>query len=315
MSRTLRLHAIDGLLVVMVVIWGVNYSVLKRAFAEMAPQPFNALRLALASTVFLLAIRIARNRARQGRVSSILYTPQALTSRDRWDLVWLGLIGHSAYQLCFAAGVAATTVSNAALIIGATPVAVAVLSAALGRERIGRLHWFGAGVSITGIYFVVGRGASFGGTTLHGDALVMVSVVCWAAYTIGAGRLVARHSPLYVTGITMAIGTVPYVLATVPQFVRLSWSGINPWTWGALVLSALLALNVAYLIWYAGVQRIGAARTSIYSNLVPITAMSVAAVWLGEPLTRTKLAGVTAVLIGVLLTRLGRKPNAIPIEE
>jgi len=142
-----------------------------------------------------------------------------------------------------------------------------------------------------------------------------VSVVCWAAYTIGAGRLVARHSPLYVTGMTMAIGTVPYVLATVPQFVRLSWSGINPWTWGALVLSALLALNVAYLIWYAGVQRIGAARTSIYSNLVPITAMSVAAVWLGEPMTGTKLAGVTAVLIGVLLTRLGRKPNAIPIEE
>lgn len=315
MSRALRLHAIDALLVVMVVIWGVNYSVLKRAFAEMPAQPFNALRLALASGVFLLAIRLARRRAQQGRVSSILYTPQQLTARDRLDLVWLGLVGHSTYQLCFAGGVAATTVSNAALIIGATPVAIAVLSAALGRERIGPLHWLGAGISVTGIYFVVGRGASFGGATLRGDALVMVSVACWAAYTLGAGRLVARHSPLYVTGMTMAIGSVPYVLATVPQFLRLSWSAIAPWTWGALVLSALLALNVSYLIWYAGVQRIGAARTSIYSNLVPITAMSVAAVWLGEPMTRAKLIGVSAVLAGVLLTRLGRKPSLIPVEE
>jgi drug/metabolite transporter (DMT)-like permease len=72
-------------------------------------------------------------------------------------------------------------------------------------------------------------------------------------------------------------------------------------------LSALLALNLAYVIWYMGVQRLGPARTSIYSNGVPIVAMAVATVWLGEPLTGTKVAGAAAVLSGVLLTRLGRR--------
>jgi drug/metabolite transporter (DMT)-like permease len=291
----------------MVLIWGVNYSVLKRAFAEIPPQPFNALRMVIASGLFFGAIRVARRRAARGATSAVFHTPHQLTRRDRIDLVWLGFVGHCCYQYCFVAGVAATSVSNAALIIGATPVCVAVMSAALGRERIGWMHWLGAAISISGIYFVVGQGAAFGGSTLRGDLLTMVSVGCWTAYTLGASRLIARHSPLYVTGMTMMIGGVPYVLLALPALLRLDWSAPSQWTWTALVLSAVFALGLAYLIWYTAVQKIGPARTSIYSNVVPIVAMTVAAVWLGESLTRSKLLGAAAVLTGIALTRTARR--------
>ena len=196
-------------------------------------------------------------------------------------------MGHLGYQFFFVGGVAATSVSNAALIIGATPVVVAVVSALIGRERIAPLHWLGAAISIT--RHLRGRWARRVVRRQHaaGDLLIMSSVGCWAAYTIGASRLIARHSPLYVTGMTMAIGGVPYVALTLSQFVAVDWASVSAFTWMSLVLSALLALNVAYLIWYTGVQRIGAARTSMYSNLVPIVAMCFAAVWLGEPMTRT----------------------------
>ena len=239
------MRRIDALLVLMVVIWGVNYSIIKQAFAEIPPQPFNSMRLVLASAVFLVAIRVTRGRT--GPMSSVFFTPNPLTRADEWGLFWLGIIGHLGYQFCFVGGVAATSVSNAALIIGTTPVVVAVASSLLGRERITPLHWLGAAISITGIYFVVGRSASFGGGTLKGDLLIMVSVGCWAAYTIGASRLIARHSPLFVTGMTMAIGGVPYVALTFPQFLGLDWARVSVFTWISLVLSALLALNVAYL--------------------------------------------------------------------
>jgi drug/metabolite transporter (DMT)-like permease len=117
----------------------------------------------------------------------------------------------------------------------------------------------------------------------------------------------ARHSPLYVTGRTMAIGAVPYVLLASPQLLRTEWASVSAWTWVALVLSTLLALCAAYLIWYAAVQQIGPARTSVYSNVVPIVAMTVAAVWLGEAITATKAIGAAAVLSGVFLTRLSRQ--------
>jgi drug/metabolite transporter (DMT)-like permease len=308
---------IDALLVLMVVIWGANYSVIKRCFDEIPPQPFNAVRLAIASALFLLAIQIVRRRARHGgaATSGVLYTPQALTPRDRLALVGLGVVGHTAYQLCFVGGVARTSVSNGALIIGMTPVVVATASALLGRERISRLHWIGAAISTLGIYFVVGLRASFGGASLSGDLLMMLSVACWTAYTIGASRLTERHSALYVTGMTMAIGTVPYVLIALPQCLRVNWAEVDAWVWLALMSSAVLALCAAYLIWYAAVQRIGPSRTSAYSNLVPIVAMTVAAVWLAEPIPASKAMGAVAVLAGVFVTRLGRTSPCVSINE
>ena len=102
---------------------------------------------------------------------------------------------------------------------------------------------------------------------------------------------------------------------TLSQFIAEDWSDESLFSWVSLVLSAVLALNVAYLIWYTGVQRLGAARTSIYSNLVPIVAMSAAWLWLGEPMRQTKIFGALAVMTGVLLTRLGRKPQVVPVEE
>jgi drug/metabolite transporter (DMT)-like permease len=308
---------VDGLLVLMVLIWGANYSVIKRAFVEIPPQPFNALRLVIASTVFLGAIWWARRRARlfPHRVSAVFYTAHPLTIRDRWTFTWLGLLGHFVYQYCFVGGVAATSVSNCALIISATPVVVAMLSASLGRERISRLHWAGAAVSALGIYIVVGRGASFGGASVRGDLLILFSVLCWATYTVGASRLIERHSPLYVTGMTMIIGGLPYAVAMLPQLLTVPWAGVSAWTWAAVVLSALLALCVGYLIWYTAVQQIGPARTAVYSNLIPVVAMTIAAIWLGEPLSAGKVVGACAVLSGVFLTRLGRRPMAVPVEE
>lgn len=299
---------IDALLGLMVVIWGANYSVIKRCFDEIPPQPFNAMRLVIASATFAVAIRHAARRAREsgGRLPSVFYTASPLTSRDRIDLLWLGLLGHLAYQSCFIAGVAATSVSNAALIIGATPVAIATTSALIGQERISALHWIGIAVAALGIYFVVGRGASFGGATWKGDALIMVSVFCWVGYTLGATRLIARHSPLYVTGTTMLVGAIPYALITLPQILRVEFAHVSPWTWVALVGSAWLALCLAYLIWYTGVQRLGPARTSIYSNAIPVVAMTIAAIWLHEPITQVKAIGAAAVLSGLFLTRLGR---------
>jgi drug/metabolite transporter (DMT)-like permease len=308
---------IDLLLLLMVLIWGTNYSVIKRAFAEIPPQPFNVVRMAIASLVYLAAIALARRRARRGEppLSSVFYTPQALTRADRWALLGVGLVGHLCYQVCFVAGVDQTSVSNAALIIGATPAVVAVASAILGRERITPFHWVGAAVSAAGIVVVVGQSASFGGATFRGDLLVMVSVCCWAAYTLGAAGLMRRHSPLYVTGMTMAIGTVPYAVLFLPAVLRVDWLGLSRYTLIALPLSALLALCFAYLIWYAGVQRLGPARTSIYSNVVPLGAMLVARVWLGEPITAVKIGGAAAIVSGVLLTRVGRTTLSVPAEE
>jgi drug/metabolite transporter (DMT)-like permease len=291
---------IDALLVLVVVIWGSNYSVVKRAFDEMPPQAFNALRMALASLMFLGAMAAARRLAARGRaVSPTWFTHAPVTRGESFRLLQIGLVGQLGYPYFWASGVAQTSVANAALIMGAVPIVVGLISL----ERLGPLYWAGVALSAAGIAAVVGPGASFGSATFRGDLLVMASVVCWSIYTVWSAPLMARHSPLFVTGVTMSVGAVLYLLVALPQLLVTDWRSISAWTWSALVLSALLALCVSYLIRYLAVQQIGPSRTAIYSNVVPLIAIVVAAVWLHEPITILTVLGAAAVLAGVLLTR------------
>jgi drug/metabolite transporter (DMT)-like permease len=302
---------VDLLLLLMVLIWGSNYSIVKAAFQEIPPQPFNALRLIVASLVFGIAIVIAR---RYGR-TSVFYTPNPITRRDWLSLFGLALVGHFLYQFSFVGGLARTSVANSALILAMTPVVIAVINAVRGHERVGLWHWLGAALSVTGIYFVVGRGAGIHAGSLTGDVLMIGGVICWAIYTVGAARLMDRHSPLGVTGLSMAIGTALYVPVVVPQMRHVQWSTVSPATWISIVYSAIFAIVVAYMIWYSAVQKIGGTRTSMYSNLVPIVALAVAVLWRGEPLGASKLAGATLVLAGVAITRAAARLKAAPAQE
>lgn len=313
-----RFAPIDALLLLMTLIWGTNYSIVKFAFKEIEPQAFNAIRMIIASTVFLgiiVGLRHVTARAdggeRSGGIASIFHTPAPLTRRDWLGLIGLGIVGHCLYQYCFIGGLAQTSVANSSLMLAATPVVIALISALLGFERIGRLHWLGALLSIGGIYVVIGQGAASGEATLRGDLLMFAAVCCWAVYTLGARPLMKHHSPVGVTGISMAIGSTLYVPLMIPRLRSVDWGSVSALTWVALVYSALFALCVAYTIWYMAVREIGSARTSMYSNLIPIVAMLTAVVFLGESLNAVKIAGAAAVLVGVALTRAGK--TTIPI--
>ena len=227
-----------------------------------------------------------------------------------------GIIGHFVYQLCFINGLSRTTVSNSSLILGCSPVVVTFLSAATGHERVGPRHWAGALLSLGGIYLLAGRNVSVSQSTLSGDLLCLAAVVCWSIYTVASRPLLKRHSPMTLTGYSMAIGTLFFVPFGMSDLRRLDWGAVSIASWFSLVFSATFALYVAYLIWYTSVQRVGNVRTSVFSNLLPLLSMAVAAAWIGERFTTAELGGAAAILGGVALTRFGRQQDvATPPEE
>jgi drug/metabolite transporter (DMT)-like permease len=278
----------------MTLIWGSNFSLVKAALHELPQLGFNALRMLLAAALCVALVARDRNK---------LPWSTRFNRREWHRIVALAIIGHLLYQFLFIGGLARTSASNSSLIFGCTPVTIAVVSAWLGHERITPVRWAGVLLSLIGIYLVVGH-ARQGGASLAGDVLTVFAMLAWTVYTIGSRSLLEHHSALVVTGYTMAIGGVLYVPFGVPSLVRLQWSAVSAGAWLALVYSSVFSLVVAYLIWYTAVQQVGSSKTSIYQNGVPLVAMLTAAMVLGEPITFVKLAGATAVIAGVVLTRL-----------
>jgi drug/metabolite transporter (DMT)-like permease len=223
---------------------------------------------------------------------------------DRGRVVFLGLIGGTFYQLLFVSGVPLTSVANAGLIFGLSPVVTSLLSSVVGHERLPWTRWAGGVLSVLGLYFVVGAGAAVSASSLTGDALVFVAMIFWAIYSVASRPMLGRYSPTMLTAWAAIVAVPLYVLFAVPALAATNWTAISWWGWTLMLWSSTFCLVLAYVIWYTGVQKLGATRTSAYSNLTPIAAMAVAWLWLGETVTPGQAVGAAAILGGVFLTRL-----------
>ena len=275
-------------------IWGVNFSVMKLAIAQIPALPFTAVRFTLASLLLWLALRAIEGPAR-------------LASADLRRLVILGVVGNTFYQIAFILGLAHTTATNSALIVATVPTVVAVIAGLMGFERVTARMWCGIGLGTLGVGLVIAAsGVEFSTGTLRGDLLTVLGVLCWAGYTVGLRRLPDGISPLRVTTVTSIAGTPGLVLAGLPELVRLDWSAVSTTAWGALAYATLLSLVVAYILWNRSVQAVGGTRTAIYMCVTPLVASAAAWAMLGEQARPSQAVGAILIIVGVLLTRVDR---------
>jgi len=295
----------DVELLMVVLFWAFNVTVVKMALREMEPLAFNIIRFLCAAVVLLVTTRLAEGSlgVRRDDVPRILL---------------LGVVGHTVYQIGFVYGLARTTASSTALIFGSTPVVVAILSRLAGHERIGFAGAAGAAAAFYGVTLIVrgtasaGAQASPGGGEVAGDLLILVAVLCWSTYTVLSRDLLVRYSPLRITTLTLAFGTVLLVPASVPDLLRQDWSTVSATTWVGLSYSFLFALVISYVLWYRSVRKVGNLRTAIYSNLVPVFGTLFGVVLLGDRLTASLWLGAGLILSGIVLTRLGAVASVAP---
>ena len=283
-------RAIELSLVVMAVIWGINFSVMKYGTQVLAPVTYNFLRMGIAC-VILLTMAYARPGLRP-------------TTKERNRLLSLGVLGHFVYQMFFLQGLSMTRAGTAALVVAASPAAVAIVARLSGHEKLPMRAVWGIVLSISGVMLVVGGSVSADGTShLLGDLLILVAVIVWAFYTTGLVPLAQHVAPAQVAAWTLVGGVVPLAFVAAPSMLRTDWGGITLLTWGAVLYSGILAMVVAYLIWYHGVRAIGATRTAMFANLQPLVAVLFAWAVLREVPTIYQGAGATAVLGGLYLAR------------
>jgi drug/metabolite transporter (DMT)-like permease len=282
------------LLLVMALIWGVNFSVLKLGTAHLAPVAFNGLRLLLAASV-LGAIAVV---ARRGRMPA---------RRDVVRLALLGVLGHGLYQFLFILGIARSTAGTAALVMAAGPAFTGVVGRLLGVERPSGRAWAGIAFQLTGMAGVVfgsaTRAAQSDDATPLGPVFILAAALTWAFYAVLLKPFAERVDPIQLSAWTLLGGVVTLGGLALPDLVRLDYAALPPVAWFAVFYSGLLAMVVAYLFYYRGVRVVGPVRTAMFSNLQPIVALVVAYLTLGERPGPWQLFGATLIAAGLLVSR------------
>jgi drug/metabolite transporter (DMT)-like permease len=291
-----RMGRTDLLILLTVFLWAVNVSVIKIGLRSFSPHAFNAIRLSLASLAYLGVLAVSPGKFSLGRKG------------DGWKAAGLGLLGITGYQVVFIQGIARMNASTASVIMGTSPIFIALLATAIGKERISPAGWLGIGFSFVGFLLVVSGengGAVFTGDAMRGAALILLANAFWAAYTVFSKPVLERNSPFRLAAVGTIVGTFVYLPFAARDLAAVEWTRI-PWQgWGTILYAGLVAIFLCFVFWYQSVKAVGSAKTGVYGNLTPVVAIFFAGLVLGERLTGVQAIGAAITLAGVYLTRSG----------
>ena len=281
-------------------LWGTTVPLSKLALEWLPTGWLTATRFGLAAAVLLAVAQRKRPALRAAR------TPKVLAS---------GAIGYGGSVIIQNAGIARTSVTHAALLIGAVPVMVAVVAALWQRTVARPVAWAGFAISLAGVG-VVTAGGSGGGATLAGDGLVLASLLLSAVFTVGQVRLLRGRDPIAVTSVQFlgaALGALAFSLIT--EGVPAAPASSGP----VLAVAALAAGGtlLPFTLFAYGQSRVSAEVAGAFYNLEPLVGAAAGAVVFGNPVGIALVGGGAAILAGIGLSSLplvtagrGRSPRA-----
>ncbi|WP_455556377.1 EamA family transporter [Comamonas sp.] len=284
-----------ALALVVIVVWGVNFVVMKWGLREISPLLLCALRFVAASLPFVLFVRPPANLpwrllAAYGLVQGV----------GQFGLLFVGM------QLGMPAGMASVVLQTQAFI-------TLLMAAAFLRERPQTWQWWGLCIAIAGL-IVIGsaHGDSASQMTLLGFLCTVASAAMWAA-----SNLITRHAGVY-----GAYEPVPFLVwsslfPVLPLLLMSLWleggmtgmqQQLHAITWrgaGAVAYLALLSTLLGYGLWTRLLQRYPASTVAPLSLLVPVVGLLSAMLLLGESPTWVQWLGTAGVLLGMCVNQLG----------
>ncbi len=286
------LARIYALIVLTAVFWGATPVAGKLVIASLPPLTAGVLRYGAAALLLALAFRRR------------LPAPRGLRRRDVGLIVWLGVLGTVLNHVLYFYALTWAPAAHGALIPPTTsPVWTLLVAARFGGEPVTRARVAGVLLCLGGVVLVVRPErllAGGGAGVLVGDLLFLLAGMAWGIYSFVSKLALRRLPSAGALALGMSVGTVlmaPLALLerpwrTIPAAAGLAWVAL-----GYLVLAGTV---LSFLWWNVALRHVGAARTAVFSNLVPVFGVVLSWLVLGERLGGVQLLGGLLAVAGVL---------------
>ncbi|MEH3053475.1 MAG: DMT family transporter [Patulibacter minatonensis] len=272
--------------------WGLMFPIAAGAMERIDAFNLTALRYLGASPLLLALLWAVEGK-------------QALRYDGRFlRLLWLGTLGFAGFNLLAYVALAHTEPQNAALIVATAPLVTVLLRWVRDgvRPAAGVLGFVLA--ALVGVAMVLGKGnpLALAQTAGIGDLLVLLAVIGWVLYSLGASDH-ADLSPLRYTALTAPAGTLSIVAITLVTnlagWTTLPSLGDVGAEWLPILYVIVFGALVAVLSWNEGVRRLGPSKASLFMNLVPVTTFTVA-IAQGYDASAGELAGAVLTIASIV---------------
>ncbi|QRG67911.1 DMT family transporter [Brevibacillus choshinensis] len=285
-----------------VMLWGLNV-VMVKYLTTFPPMYVAAIRMTIAGVILAPIIYQYRKQLRIGMTNWFL-------------LAGVGASSIAMHQITLATGVQYTSAGNASLILGLNPLATALLAMLLLGEGMSWRKGLGIAVGFAGVLIVVI--SQHGGIHMNGwgDAIMFFSMLMYVTGGLLIRKLALRGIPvLLITVMSQWFGILFLWIAALSVQPASYYIGleVTPFQWLVILASAILSTAIGSVGWNYGIRQLGASRTAVFLNGMPMASLLFAALFLGERLQLVHLLALLMIVGGVYLgSRNTTKPAASP---
>jgi drug/metabolite transporter (DMT)-like permease len=132
--------------------------------------------------------------------------------------------------------------------------------------------------------------------------LGILTAATWAVYSILVTPLMARYSASRVSAVVLSLSWVGIFVCGLPQTKTQNWD-LGWEVWALLLFATIGPLVVTNILWFRSLDRIGASRATLATNLQPFVAALFAVVLLGERINAVQVLGGVLIGVGILAAR------------
>jgi drug/metabolite transporter (DMT)-like permease len=277
--------------------WGLNWTAMKLALAEVPPWTFRSLCLGLGSAVLFLALRLGGQRI--------------TWPRGQWRRLWLlALLNISGWNMLVAFGLTMIASGRASILAYTMPVLAIPLSVWLLGERLTRAKLTGLVLGVGGLALLIGEGFSAIGAAPLGSLLVLGAAASWAL-----GAVLQKKFPVTLpagpyTAWIMLLGGVPiFIGAALFEDVRLL-SNVGVRALFGTAYNVLVAFAFAHWAWIKLATSVSVTVFSLSILIIPAVAVLSGVVFLGERPSIAELAALALVLAALATALMPARAGA-----
>jgi len=290
---------------VLVLVWGANFTVQKAIFTALSPGGFLFARYLMmpVAAAALLFWRFGRRWPRLSRA-------------DLWALLRLGLVGHLLHVGLVTYGIHLSTAFSSSLILACGPVFTLLILRYNGMERLTTGQIAGVAVACAGVLVFLSDKLLLGRWQASaGDLVLLVAASCFSYYTVAAKPMIERLGGVTVMAYAVLLGSGPVVALSLPAGLRVHWQDIGLAIWAGTFYAVMISAFLGWLVWgWINAVR-GVARTAPLMYLMPPVAGLVAWAVTGERYSAMKIAGAALTLAGVALAQFTSSSPRDPVRE
>lgn len=235
-----------------------------------------------------------------------------LQRRQLGPVLLLGLSGVFFYNYFFFSGLESISAGRASLIIATNPVFIALMASVFFREPLHPLKLLGIFISVTGAIVVISKGQLSiieSGQIGRGEFFIFGCVASWVTYSL-IGKVAMRElSPFAAVTYSCVIGMVCLAVPAFHEGLLRDMMAYSGRVWLSLVYLGLFGSAIGFIWYYQGIRVIGPSRAGVFINVVPVSALLLAFLILGESIDASLIGGALLVGTGVYLTNRPRHGN------